>query len=106
MSIVMDEQPKGTMQMLDKLPPRLAFWAGVVITAGTIFAIGFIILIVLMFKGFDFSAVGATTGTTTTSNTNAAVVANVNTTPPVNDAFAVSILQGFSNYHAASDGRL
>lgn len=79
MSIVMDEQPKGTMQMLDKLPPRLAFWAGVVVTAGTIFAIGFIVLIVLMFKGIDFpsSDTSSDTGTTTTGNTDTAAVTDV-----------------------------
>lgn len=84
MSIVMDDKPKGTMQMLDALPPRLAFWAGVVVTSGTIFAIGFIVLIVLMFKGFDFSAVAAESANTTTA------VSNVNTAPTVDDAPTVA----------------
>ena len=66
------------MQMLDKLPPRLAFWAGVVVTAGTIFAIGFIVLIVMMFKGVEFPSSGSTTSKTSNSNTVAAVT-DVNT---------------------------
>lgn len=68
----MDEQPKGVMSMIDALPSRLAFWAGVVVTAGVIFAVGFILMIVLMFKGFDFSAAKTTTKTTAAANTNVA----------------------------------
>ncbi len=57
--------------MIDALPPRLAFWAGVVTSAGTIFAIGFVVMIVMMFKGVEFPSAG-TTSKTTTANTNAA----------------------------------
>lgn len=79
--MLMEEKSKGTMQMLDALPPRLAFWAGVVVTAGTIFAIGFIVLIVLMFKGVDITGPNTTAKTTTTTtgttNTNTAPAAAV-----------------------------
>lgn len=67
----MDDKPKGTMQMIDSLPPRLAFWAGVVVSAGVIFAIGFIVMLVMMFKGVDFPTKSSTNkNTTTTANSN------------------------------------
>lgn len=70
-------QPLSTGGKLTQLPPRLAFWAGVIVTAGIIFAAGFIILLVLMFRGVDFSSASTTT-TTKTSNVNA------NPTTPTN----------------------
>ncbi len=79
--------------VLDKLPPRLAFWAGVVVTAGIIFAIGFVALLILIMKGYNFG--GSTTGTTVkpttpTVNSNVAVAnANVNA-DTANAAAAVS----------------
>lgn len=63
--------------MLDKLPPRLAFWAGVVVTAGLLFGVGFILMLVMMFKGIDFGATTSKTTKTTTANANVAVVDDV-----------------------------
>lgn len=76
----MEEQPKGTMQMIDALPARLAFWAGVVVTAGTIFAIEFIILIVMMLKGFDMPVFGGSDDTSAKSNSNTNAAAAVTDT--------------------------
>lgn len=55
--------------MLTQLPPRLAFFAGVVITAGIIFAVGFTVLVVMMFKGVNLPS-AKTSDTTDTANTN------------------------------------
>ncbi|MBI4407448.1 MAG: thioredoxin domain-containing protein [Candidatus Kerfeldbacteria bacterium] len=59
------KQSQPVKSVLTQLPPRLAFFAGVVVTSGIIFAIGFVILVVMMFKGVDF----ATASTTTTTKT-------------------------------------
>lgn len=62
--------------MIDQLPPRVAFWAGVVVTAGTLFGVAFVIMLVLQFKGVDFGSAAdqeaaTTKKTTTTTTTNA-----------------------------------
>lgn len=75
----------GMCGMLDKMPPRTAFWAGVVTTLGIVFAAGFIFLLVMMAKGAQFT-MGASTdkpgAVTPVANTNSvAPVANTNTAP-------------------------
>lgn len=72
----MEEQKKKMPEgMLDQLPPRMAFWSGVVVSGGVLFAAAFIVLVVMMFKGIEIvvpGADGTTTKTTTTTNTNKA----------------------------------
>lgn len=68
--------------MIDQLPPRMAFWSGVIVTGGVIFAIGFVAVIIMMFKGVEVvmpeSAGTTTKKTTTNANVNTNVVANTN----------------------------
>ncbi len=45
------KKPTEGKSMLDQLPPRMAFWSGVVLSGGVLFALGFVILLVMMFKG-------------------------------------------------------
>ncbi|MDP3971010.1 MAG: DsbA family protein [bacterium] len=45
--------------MLDQLPPRMAFWTGVLLTAGVAFALGFLILLTMMVKGVQVDFPGA-----------------------------------------------
>lgn len=78
----------GMCGMLDTMPSRMAFWAGVVATLGVVFATGFIGLLVMMTKGAQFTMNGATTtkGTNTTAATNATPAAPTNTnTAPVDN---------------------
>lgn len=63
------DEPHPAKGMLTQLPARLAFWAGVITTGTIIFGIAFIVLLVLMFKGVDFSN-ASTAETTKTSETN------------------------------------
>lgn len=63
------EQLPHSKGMLDQLPARLAFFAGVIVTTGIIFAIGFTVLVIMMFRGVDFST-ASTTDTTKTTGTN------------------------------------
>lgn len=58
-----------TKSLLDQLPSRTAFWGGAAVGAGVLFAIGFIVLLILMWKGVPFNA-SATDETTKTTNTN------------------------------------
>lgn len=71
--------------MLDKMPSRMAFWAGVVTTLGVVFAAGFIFLLVMMAKGAQFTTGSAGTksgtGSATTNATATAPAANTNTAP-------------------------
>lgn len=86
--------------MLDKLPPRLAFWAGVIVTAGTLFGIGFIVMLVMTFKGIEFGS-KTSTKTTTNSNTNvAAAQANTNVAKPAGkvDPAALRHVRGSGDY--------
>lgn len=64
---------KGSM--LDSLPPKFAFWAGVVSATAVIALAGFILMIIIVVKGIDLSANAATK---TNKNTNVAA-ANTNT---------------------------
>lgn len=57
----------GCSCMVCKLPPHLAFWAGVVVTGGIMFAVAFIVLLVMMVKGVDL---GLTTAKKSNSNAN------------------------------------
>ncbi len=60
--------------ILRQMPPQLAFWAGVITAAAALFAVGFVILLVLMVKGVDLGAVttkGSTTTNSARTNTNA-----------------------------------
>lgn len=66
---------RSIKSMIDQLPPLLAFWSGVIVTAAVIFAAGFIILLTLVAKGADF---GKKTSSSTTTTTNTAKV-NSNT---------------------------
>jgi protein-disulfide isomerase len=63
----MTEQPaptdKSTMQLIDRLHPRVAFWSGVVSSGGLIFAIGLIVLAVLMFQHVDLQQTAAPNNT-------------------------------------------
>lgn len=69
----------GACSMINKLPPKMAFWAGVVVTAGCAFALGFIVLLVMMFKGISVSSDATpTVKANTNTNTVAAAVANTN----------------------------
>ena len=72
----MEDNQKTTMGMIDSLPPRLAFWAGVVVTMALGFAIGFVMLVVFVVKGGDFSMAKSNVAN---KNTTAAAVANTNT---------------------------
>lgn len=56
--------------MLDSLPPRMAFWTGVLVTGGVVFALGFIILLTMMFKGVSLTGLDSTAGVKKTANTN------------------------------------
>lgn len=63
--------------MIDSLPPRMAFWTGVLLTAGIAFALGFVILLTMMFKGASLTGwnddgVVKKTANTNTVNTNVA----------------------------------
>ncbi len=69
----------GVCGMLDKMPSRMAFWAGVVTTLGVVFAAGFVVLVVMMAKGASFSTNGATKTTGTVTNTTPTVTTNTNT---------------------------
>ena len=40
--------------MIEKLPPKMAFWAGVITTSGMAFALGFIILLMMMVQNSIF----------------------------------------------------
>lgn len=64
----------GCSCMLCKLPPHLAFWAGVVVTGGVMFAVAFVVLLVMMFKGVDLGSATAKT-TNTNKNTNTVTAA-------------------------------
>lgn len=65
-------KPESLKTMLRNLPPAFAFWAGVITAAAAVFAVGFIILVVLMLKGVDLSMAKNTTTNTNTTNTNSA----------------------------------
>lgn len=56
--------------MIDQLPPRTAFWAGVLISAGVLCAAGFLLLLVMMLKGVEL---GSASDTSKTTNKNTAV---------------------------------
>ncbi|MBI2415886.1 MAG: thioredoxin domain-containing protein [Candidatus Kerfeldbacteria bacterium] len=94
----------GACSMINKLPPPLAFWAGVIVTGGTIFAIGFIVLLVLMYKGVQITtADGATTTVSSAvknSNTNTAAVANANQPKPSGkvDPASLTNVRGSGDY--------
>lgn len=70
--------------MLCKLPPHLAFWAGVVVTGGIMFAVAFIILLVMMLKGIDLGS--ATTKTANTNKNTNTVTAAANDTADADTA--------------------
>jgi protein-disulfide isomerase len=59
---------KSVRALFEQLPPHLAFFAGIIVTSGVIFAIGFVSLVVMMFKGVDFSAASTATAKTTETN--------------------------------------
>jgi len=61
--------------MLNTMSPKLAFCAGALLTAGIMFAIGFIVLLVMMMKGVNLGS--TTTTAAKVSNTNVAA-ANTN----------------------------
>lgn len=88
--------------MIDQLPPRTAFWAGVLISAGVLCAAGFLLLLVMMLKGVEL---GSTSDTSKTSNKNIAVAddtvtANANT----NVAAATSVdTSSFTNVRGSGD---
>lgn len=100
-----DDRSNGCCGTLDKLPPRLAFWAGVVVTAGTLFGVAFIVLLVMMFKGVDFGAAStATTKTTTTvnadTNTDTTAQADTNQAQPAGKVDPASLrnIRGEGDY--------
>lgn len=64
--------------MLCKLPGHLAFIAGVVTTAAIMFAVGFVVLLVMMMKGVDFGSTTTVKATNTNKNTNVVAAANTN----------------------------
>lgn len=77
----MEEETKKSA--MDQLPPKFAFWAGVVTSAAVFALIGFIIMIMLAIKGVDLGD--------STSNTNrAAAAANTNVVANTNAAAAVA----------------
>lgn len=67
---------KTSTNMLDSLPPKFAFWAGVVTATAIISLVGFVILLVVLFGNG-----GNASSKTAQANTNTAptVVANTNT---------------------------
>ncbi len=65
-----------------KLPGHLAFWAGVVVTGGVMFAAAFIVLLVMMVKGTSF-------GSTTTANSNTNKTADTVTAAAAQEAGTV-----------------
>lgn len=71
----MEEQSEPKKSFLSQLPPKFAFWAGVVTTATFFFAVGCVILVVLLVRGVDFSAKVSTKTTATNTNTAAAAAA-------------------------------
>jgi len=76
-----DSNISGGCSMLDKMPSRTAFWAGVVTTLGVVFAAGFIFLLVMMAKGAQF-----TTGAPSDKVAGVTPVANTNTVTPAANA--------------------
>ncbi|MFA6475238.1 MAG: thioredoxin domain-containing protein [Patescibacteria group bacterium] len=73
----MDDEPKSTMQMIDGIPARLAFFAGVLVSAALIFAVGFIVLLVLMYKGVELpTEKEKSANANSNANTNAAAAAD------------------------------
>lgn len=76
--------------MLNNLPPKLAFCAGVFVASGVLFAIGFIVLLMMMIKGVSFGS----TATAKTTNTNtAAANTNVAAKPAVAGKVDLSTLR-------------
>lgn len=81
----LDTQQKKTFHgMINTLPAPFAFWAGIISASAVLFAVGFIILAVLLIKGVDLGSPTQktntnTTATTTNANVNTAV-ANATTT--------------------------
>lgn len=66
--------------LFDQASPKLTFWFGFFVGAGIITLIGFVFLVIVMFKGVDLTQAKSTTKTTTTNTNSAADVGN--TTPP------------------------
>lgn len=65
--------------LIAALPPKFAFWAGIVAATAVISVIGFIVMLVIVLGGADLGSKSKTSGTTTNSNVNAA--ANTNSAP-------------------------
>lgn len=70
--------------IIEKLPSRTAFWAGVVVSGGIIFALGFVVLVILIIKGVEIQANSETESAPTTvqplTNNNQKVVPDNPTT--------------------------
>lgn len=67
----------GSTGMINSMQPKMAFCAGILLTAGIMFAVGFIVLLVLMITGVNLGS--TTTTTAKAANTNVAAVAAANT---------------------------
>ncbi len=74
-------ESKNTKSMLDQLPPRTAFWGGIVIGGGVLFALGFIVMLVMLFKGVSVVGSATDTATTVTANTNSGTTTKTKTQP-------------------------
>lgn len=75
----MEDTSEPKKSFMNQLPPKFAFWAGVVTTATFFFAVGCIILVVLLVRGVDFTAKTSTKTTATNTNTAAAAAAGTAT---------------------------
>ncbi len=49
-----NQSGQSTSELIDQLHPRVAFWTGALFSGGTIFAIGLVVLAVLMMQQVDF----------------------------------------------------
>lgn len=64
-------------KMMNNMPPKMAFFAGVITTLGVVFAAGFIVLLVMMVKGVSLTGTGSSA--VTAPSAAAAAPTNVNT---------------------------
>lgn len=77
-----EHHPSGDCCTLwDRIPPKMAFWAGVVTSAAVLSLIGLIILVTFILKGGDFTKKTASTSGTTTNTSTATTNTNTSTDP-------------------------
>jgi len=97
------EETSKKKSAIDQLPPRFAFWAGVVVAAAVFAIIGFIIMITLVVKGVDLGDGGSS------AKTNRADVADDAAAPavvaPTADAIPTGVIdpESLTNVQGAGD---